>query len=250
MKRLISVLLLFSLFAFPALGDPLVLLEDLSEDIVEPYDAEDPSMGTFRYSYRYPHVDETDETGAGINEFYNYLIYELDFYIQMAQDSFEGSDSSTEITYTVTCNSDDYFSVLIRKDETTPDASRTSWTGNVFLRHGGNPGYTSTLPQYLGILKASETDEWLQGRQTGKTDDLIREMVWEMITDNEDGISYPDDFTEEKLSRIFFPEEDYYLDEDGEPVFFLQPGDVYGETPEGTQLIVFRIPREDVLDEL
>lgn len=250
MKRLIPILLILSLLALPALADPLALLEDLAEDIVEPYDEEDPSMGTFRYSYRYPHVDEDDEVGAGINEFYNYLVYELDFYIQMAQEAFEGSDSSTEITYTVTCNNDDYFSVLIRKDENTPDASRSSWTGNVFLRHDGNPGYTSTLPQYLGILKAAETDEWLQGRQTGKADDLIREMVWEMIEDNEAGIDYSADFTEEKLSRIFFPEEDYYLDENGDPVFFLQPADVFDEVPEGADLITFPIPREDILDEL
>ena len=250
MKRLLPFLLILSLLAFPAFADPLVLTEDLAEDIVEPYDEEDPSMGTFRYSYRYPQVDEEGEAGAGINQFYSDLVYELDFYIQIAQDSFEGSDSTTAITYEVTCNTDDYFSVLIRKEEDNPDSRRTTWTGNVFLRQGGNDGLTSTLPQYLGILNASETDEWLQNRQTNKTDSLIREMVWDLIGDDEAGIGFPDDLTEEKLSSIFFPEEDFYLDGDGEPVFYLQPADVFDDVPEGTELITFHIPLEDILDEL
>ena len=250
MKRLISFLMILLLLPLHAMADPLILLEDVGEDIVEPYDAEDPTMGTFRYSYHYPHVDETDEDAAGINEFYNYLIYELDFYIQMAQDTYEGSDSTTVITYTVTCNNDDFFSVLVRKEESTPDMTRTSWTGNVFLRHDGNPGYTSTLPQYLGILKASETDEWLQNRQTARADDLIREMVWAMIEDNEADIAYSADLTEEKLSAVFFPEEDYYLDENGDPVFFLQPSDVYDDVPQDAEPVTFRIPLDDILDEL
>ena len=71
-----------------------------------------------------------------------------------------------------------------------------------------------------------------------------------MIEENEAGIDFSADFTEEKLSRVFFPEEDYYLDENGDPVFFLQPADVFDEVPEGADLITFPIPREDILDEL
>ena len=252
MRRLILILLFLSLLMSSALADPFVLGDDWAEDIVELYDEEDPSAGTFRYSYRYPHIDESDEEGDGINEFYDYLISnELSFYIEMARDSFvEGVDSTTVITYTVTCNNDDYFSVLIRKEENTSDRTGTFWEGHVFLRNDPNPGFTNTLPQYLGILDAAETDEWLQERQTGRADDLIREMVWEMIEENEAGIEYSAGFTEEKLSRVFFPEEDFYLDENGDTVFFLQPGDVYDEVPEGADLITFPISREDILDEL
>lgn len=251
MKKLIPILLILSFIALSALADPFVLVDDLAESIVEPYDEVDPSMGTFCYSYRYPHIDESDEEGDGINEFYDYLVNnELDMYIQQDHDAFEGYDSSTEITYEITCNNDEYFSVLIRTEKSNPDQHLVYWTANVFLRNDPNPGYTNNLPQYLGLLNAFETDEWLQGRQTGKADDQIRKMVWEIIEENEAGIAYSADFTEESLSRVFFPEEDFYLDENGSPVFFLQPSDVYDTVPEDADLIRFPISREDILDEL
>ena len=248
MKRFLSVLAALLLAALPVLADPLPLLEDYAGDLVEPYDPDDLSAGVFSYSYRYPHVDDAAEGGAGINVFYMDLIdYDLGFTVPIIQDAFEGYDASTVITYTVTCNNDDYFSILIRKEENNPDTSRVYWTGNVFLRNNGNSGYTSTLPQYLGILNASENDTWLQDRQTAKADSLVREMVWEMISDNASGIDYFADFSEEDLSHVFFPEENFYLDENGDPVFFLNPGIA---APEEAGLLTFPILLEDLLDEL
>ena len=43
MKRVLSVLLLLSLLALPALADPLPLLEDYTAEIAQPYDENDPS---------------------------------------------------------------------------------------------------------------------------------------------------------------------------------------------------------------
>ena len=74
-------------------------------------------------------------------------------------------------------------------------------------------------------------------------------MVWNMIEENDAGIDYGG-LTEDYLEGIFFPEEDFYLDENGDPVFYLQPGDVYEEVPEGTDLLTFPIALEDILDEL
>ena len=248
MKRLLVFFLVLTLFCPAALADPLPLLEDYSEDIAEPYDETDPSAGTFVYSYRYPHVDETAEGGSGINVFYLDLIdYDLGFTVPFLQDSFEGYDSSTVITYEITCNNDDYFSVLVRKEENNPDTSRVYWTGNVFARKNGGSGTTTNLPRYLGILETASNDTWLEDRQTAKADKLVREMVWDRISDTGAGIPWYPDFTEEELSHVFFPEEDFYLDETGNPVFFLQPGVA---APEDAGLLVFPIPLEDILDEL
>ena len=250
MKRFILILLALVLSVLPALADPLPMLEDYAEEIVIPYDESDPSAGIFSYSYRYPHVDENAEGGMEINVFFTDLLdYELGFTMPMIQDAFEGFDSSTVITYTVTCNNDDFFSVLIRKEEKNPDIFRVSWNACVFSRKYGSPGVTYTLPKVLGILSANENEEWLQNRQTEKANALIREMVWDMIQDNPDGLDYGD-LTEETLSYIFFPEENFYLDEDGNPVFYLQPADVFAEVPEGTNLFTFPISLEDILDEL
>ncbi len=250
MKRFFLLLLVFLLFAAPSLADPLTLLEDYTQEIVEQYDPDDPSAGTFVYTYHYPQVDGNEEGGANINEFYSYLMYEQEFYIQMAHDSFEGEDSSTVITYTVTCNNDDYFSVLIRTEQNNPDISRVSWTGNVFSRRHGADGKSYSFPKLLGILAPDENEEWKQEVQTEKADELIRQMVWDIIDENEDGVDY-NGLTEEALSHIFFPEEDFYLDENGEPVFYLQPADVYyDDVPEGTGLLIFPLTLEDILDEL
>ena len=249
MKRIFLILLVMALFTVSALADPLELLEDYAQEISELYDESDPGVGAFTYSYRYPHVDEEAEGAANINEFYSYLMYEQEFYIEMAQGSFEGEDDSTVITYTVTCNNDEFFSVLLRTEKRNPDLSRVSWTGNVFSRKHGADGKSYSLPKLLGILDPDETEEWKQDYQTEKADNLIREMVWDMIEENEAGLDYGS-LTEEDLSHVFFPEESFYLDENGDPVFYIQPVDVLEVVPEGTDLFIFPIPLEDILDEL
>ena len=42
----------------------------------------------------------------------------------------------------------------------------------------------------LGILNSTESEEWVQDFQTEKADKLVREMVWDMIEENEAGIDY------------------------------------------------------------
>ena len=250
MKRVLSVLLLLSLLALPALADPLPLLEDYTAEIAQPYDENDPSAGTFIYRCSYPHADDSSAGGSEINAFYEYLMNDtLDNYIPLLQDAYEGYDSSMVVTYTVTCNNDEYFSVLIRTDRDNPDLRLTTWEGHVFSRTKGSPGQTYTLPKVLGILSANENDEWLQNRQTEKANSVIREMVWDMIQDNPEGLDYGD-VTEESLDYVFFPEENFYLDENGDPVFYLQPVDFFAEVPEGTGLFTFPIALEDILDEL
>ena len=250
MKRVLSVLLLLSLLALPALADPLPLLEDYAEDIVIPYDDSDPSAGIFSYSYRYPHVDESAEGGMGVNVFFSeLLIYENEFIIPMIQDAYEGSDTSTVVTYTITCNNDDYFSVLLRTEKNIPEHSQVTWKGHVFSRKNGMDGATYSLPMVLGILSPDENDEWLQEYQTQKVETLVRQMVWSMIEENPDSIDYGS-LSEEDLDSFFFPSEEFYMDENGNPVFYLQPADFFDEVPEGTGLFTFPIALEDILDEL
>ena len=251
MKRFLLFLIILSAAVTFACADPLPLLEDYAEDMVLSVDENDPSAGTFRYSYRYPHVDGESEGGANINVFYQDLIdYTISFTIPMNRDAYEGSDASTVITYTVTCNNDDYFSVLVRTEWANPDRNLVLWEGQVVSRKNGSPGLTYTLPKLLGTLASNESDTWLQDRQTEKADNLIRQMVWEQIEDNPEGIAYDPSLTEETLAAVFFPEQDFYLDEDGNPVFYLQPGDVLADAAEGAEPVRFPLSLEDILDEL
>ena len=250
MKRFLSIFMIFILSVLPALADPLPLLDDYAEDIVIPYDESDPSAGVFSYSYSYPHVDENAEGGMGVYVFFSELLdYENEFIIPMIQDAYEGSDTSTVVTYTITCNNDDYFSVLIRTEKNIPDHSQVTWKGHVFSRTNGMNGATYSLPMVLGILSPDENDEWLQEYQTEKVETLVRQMVWSMIEENADSVDYSG-ISEETLAASFFPSEDFYLDDNGDPVFYLQPYDILDEVPEGTDLFTFPITLEDILDEL
>jgi hypothetical protein len=189
-------------------------------------------------------VDEEAEGGAEINAFYDELVtYTDSFTIPMNEDS----DSSTVITYSVTCNNDDYFSVLVHTVMSSPEQSSEHWEGHVFSRKNGSPGQTWTLPRLLGTLKQGENDSWLQDRQTEKADAIVVDLVWDLIEDNEDNIDYFPEFTKEDLSHVFFPEENFYLDETGNPVFYIQPGIA---APETAGLLTYSISLEDILDEL
>lgn len=250
MKRFFLLFLAIVLSAAPALADPLPLLEDLSEEIAEPYDESDPSAGTFVFSCRYPRVDEEAEGGEEINAFYDYLLSDtVSNLVPMMQEAFEGFDSSMIVSYSVTCNNDDYFSVLVRTEKNNPDQSMVYWEGHVFSRKHPSAGYTYSLPKLLGILAPDENEEWLEDYQTEKADKLIREIVWNRIEDNEDGLDYGS-LTEETLSQIFFPEENFYLNENGDPVFYLQPCDIYGEASGESAPVTFAVPLEEILDEL
>ena len=195
-------------------------------------------------------MDEEAEGGAEINAFYDYLLNDtVSNMVPMLQEAFEGFDSSMTVTYTVTCNNDDFFSVLVRTEKDNPDQSMVYWEGHVFSRKHPSAGYTYSLPKLLGILAPDENEEWLEDYQTEKADKLIREMVWSRIEENPDRFS-DCRLTEETLSQVFFPEEQFYLDENGDPVFYLQPGDVFDDASEESAPVTFAVTLDEILDEL
>ena len=249
MKRILSFLLFLSLFVVSAFADPFAFLDDYAFDVSEMYNPDDPSEGTFVFSCRYPHVDNIAEGGAVINAFYEYELNDAyNYLVPMLQDGYWGQDFSTIITYTVTCNNEEYFSVLIRTEKSISETSILQWKGQVFSRINSY-GTTCTLPVLLGILDQNEKDEQVQNYQTEKVSRIIREMVWNLIEKSGDQ-ALADCLTEEDLFYLFFPAEDFYLDESGNPVFYLQPDFVFGSVPENMELITFPISMEDILDEL
>lgn len=244
MKKTCSFLLVLMLCSVSALADPLSLQEDLAGIYSEPCDENDPSAGTFAFSYHYPRVEDEGEDGSAINAFFQAKAeYLEDFTIPM----YRGENSSTEWTYTVTCNNDDYFSVLLKREKKAEDATSFKWEACVFSRKNPDPGSSYTLPKLLNILDANENEEWVQEHQNEKANEAVRELVWDMIEENKNGIEYYPDFTEDDLVSEFNPEEDYYLDGDGEPVFFIAPGVA---APETFGLLVFPITLEEIDDEL
>ncbi len=226
MKKMLSLLtvLALALSASPALADPLVLREDLSGEVSVPLD-QDAAGRVYRYTYSYPQADETDPSAGLINEFYSYKVSDaLDFEVPMMADYYASAETEGDvfvrISYQVTCNNDDYFSVLIR----TEGNDYETYTGHTFSRKDIKPGSSAALPYLLGILESDESDTWLQDRQTEKADELVRSLVWKQLEEKREELGIFDDYTEEVFSVSFYPEEDFYLNEAGDPVFYLEPG--------------------------
>lgn len=235
-----------------ATAEPLKFKDDLADTVIFPYHEDVPDGPKFTYSYRYPQVEDSDPSASQVNDFYAYLVSDaLDFGVPIKVDYLADTgwdeDSYEDVAYKITRNDDDYLSVLVITNSLVEGEESTRYAGHTFSRTDGKPGSSVALPYLLGILDTNENDTWLQDRQTEKADSIVRAMVWDIIQKTADVTPYYDDFTEEKLADIFYPEEDFYLDENGNVVFYLLPG--YA-APESAGLLSFAIPLEDILDEL
>ena len=186
------------------------------------------------------------ETAEAINAFYQYRVDDtLNFEVPMNADYYRGQDPEKDVTvdvsYRVTCNSDAFFSILI----TTRQDGLTTCAGHTFSRTDVRAGSTVALRYLLGLLETGEKDTWLQDRQTARADALVREMVWERLQET-DGAELYDGLDRESLEYGFFPEEDFYLDETGNPVFYLEPG----FAKDGGEPLLFPISIAEILDEM
>ena len=260
MKRLLVPLLILLLVASAAMADPLPLLDNLSETITVPYDDQDPSAGQYVYTYSYPCADPEDPTAYRINSFYEYLIKDTkDYTIPNLSEYYAGQHQNVtvDISYEVTCNNDEFFSVLIHKTEQVDSLTSESWEGNTFSRLNGMPDSTFDLPRLLGTLEVGEHDDWLENRQTRKANEAVWNLVWEIIEQNQDGLYNPD-YTKEDLTFDLAPESDFFLDESGNPVFYvISPAaegwngsyPVLSADPSG-QLLLFPLLLDDIEDEM
>ncbi len=255
MKCFLTLLLTF-LLVFPgASADPLSPAEDLAETVTVFYNGVDDSDGRYVYSYRYPCIADSEDLSAlCINEYYGKRIREyLDFYIpsQAKEYGSHFQNADIEVSYDITCNNDDFFSVLILKTEKVGDTVSEILEGNTFSRSSERIGSLTSIPMLLGILDASESDEWLMDRQYQKVWEAICTLVWDAIRKNPEGIAYRPDLTKEDLERIIDPvislEQDFYMDEAGNLVFFILPGRA---APADAGLLTFPFTIGEILDEL
>ena len=246
-------LFLTLLLALPALADSIQLSADLTGTAVYPYDRSSPDGPAYTCTWCYPSVDPSEVCAEGINTFYAYLITDTNEFGNpiTADDLFARGvtdPSWSNITYTLTCNNGEYFSLYLVNESEIEGFHDKIWSAHTFSAEDTS-GTTVNLPKLLGLLSTSDAnDTWLEDRQTRKAEELVRELVWEQIElSAEDGLFdlYPD-VDEELLAMIFWPEEDFWLDENGDPVFFIQPGRIADES---FGLLTFPIPLETLTDE-
>lgn len=251
MKKTLTLLLALLFLFSTACAEPLPLGEWLSGTACYP---EGSSEETAQYTYRYayPTIAVEDTTGQMINEFYTYMVDDaLGFAAPIAAEeaAYSGVQAYTTITSEVTCNNDEYFSVKVTSESFMGAAVTSIVRAHVFARTGDKAGTVISLPYLLEILDAGETDTWMLDRQTAKADAMVRGLVWDVIQDQlSDGtVGYYDDLTYENFEGNFYPEEDFYLDAEGNLVFFLQEG---AAAPVSEGVLYFPFTLEELMDEI
>ena len=255
MKRLMLLLLALTLLLASASAEGLLTLgEPLEGVICWPEDC-DEATAAYIYRYSYPQMAGDSEIAELINYVY---AYEVDdayaFRVPMNAEELAadaGVTAYTTITYEVTCLNERYLSVLITSTNVIGPAISSVLSARTFALQGSaSSGAETNLPYLLGLLDEDDVgDEWLQDRQTAKADDCVRALVWEIIQQQmRDGsVTFDDELTYEIFAEDFYPETDYYLDADGNPVFFIQSTRIV-PLFEGVQLYPFTM--EELLDEL
>lgn len=255
MKKGFSLLLsalLLCLLTLSALADGYEFADDLTGVYLYPAGA-DESTATYIYRYRYPQLSGDDQVAAMFNTTYTYTAEDtLAFEAPMNAGLTDGASEATviDVTYEVTCQTADYLSILVTKHTKRPGGETTSISGHVFALTGSRAGEIISLPYLLGILtQDGKVDTWLQDRQTAKADACVRELIWAQIERlmAEGTVPFYDGLTFEELEAAFYPEEDFYLDENGDPVFYLLENTV--ALPEAG-ILRFPITLEALLDEL
>ena len=250
MKR--WIILIFAVLCsvvFSASADPLKQTDDFADTIVIPYDDNDTSAGSFTFSFRYPHIDESEADVNVVNSFYLEQIEMDETNMLFLADGYAVSGESVikDISYELKCNNDDYFSVLIVQNLTVGERRRIIWSGNTFSRHNGEVGATFDLPRLLGILSESELDDDMIDHQAEKAEDIVLEFIMDQIFENPEDIPYFDEVTFDYLKTYVSPQTDFFLDGNGDPVFFISPGVI---AEESMGYLVFPIPLDDIVNEL
>lgn len=250
MKRFLA-LLLCVLLPLCALAEPVTLGADLSGVICWPEDATE-ATAVYVYRYQYPTVEGDGEMAGLINEFYAYLVDDaIGFGVPMAAETLpeDAAQSTTNVVSRITCHNENYLSVLVVTESSMGAANTQVYSAQTFPLEGLRAGQVTSLPRVLGILADDEEDTWMMDRQTNKANELVWTLVWDIIQQQqaEGLISFDPDLTYEMFIRDFYPEEDFYLDEEGNLVFFLQAATI-ASAADGVLLYPFSL--EELQDEL
>ncbi|MBR4082123.1 MAG: hypothetical protein IKK21_10100 [Clostridia bacterium] len=249
MKKLLALVLIACMLPLSTLA--VELGEDVTGTVCWP-EGTDETTAVYVYRYAYPTVAGEDDIAGLINENFAYMIEDaLAFKVPMTGETLESTDvqAYTNELSRITCNNDEYLSVLVVSEAFLGAAAQEVYYGYTFSLTGLRAGQVTSLPRLLGILKDDEEDTWMQERQTRKANELVWGLVWGIIEEQqrEGLITFDPDLSFEMLQQDFYPEQDFYLDENGNPVFFIQAATI-ASAADGVLTFPFTV--EELLDEL
>jgi len=200
---------------------------------LQPENAQNP--GDVCLIYTYPQFTAENEADETINRFFR---QKAGMMLQERAQDDELPDRQ-EIDYQLALNTQRYVSVLLYDRTSTARGEYERLEAHTFARDGVYAGQALTLSQVLGL---EETDSEGEENVTDETlaETLCYDLVWQIIERGMQDLDgdYLEDLTREKLCQTLHPEQDFYLDEEGNVVLYIQAGEVAGEIA-GTLLFPF-----------
>ena len=186
--------------------------------------------------YAYPQFTVENEADEAINRFFR---QEAGAMLQERAQNAEPPERQ-EIGYRLALNTQRYVSVLLYTRTATYRGEYERLDAHTFARDGVYAGQSLTLSQVLGLEQETGTAGVEGVADESLAESLCYDLVWQIIErgmQDMDG-DYLEDVTQEKLRQAFHPEQDFYLDEEGNVVLYIQAGEVAGEIA-GTLLFPF-----------
>ena len=254
MFRLLILLLALMLLPACSMAEapaPLTFTDDLTGVYTWP-EGSSEAEASYVYRYTYPQIAGDSELALTINEVFRYEADDaVGFECPMNASAHDPALGQMEviIAYEIVHLSDEFLSVRVDKQVTVGETASSVVKGYSFMLTGVEAGTVTSLPYLLGVIDPEDTDEWYLDRQTAKADACARDLVWMRIEQDmkAEGSPIYEDMTFEEFEWGFYPEEDFYLDAEGNFVFFLQEGMI---APVEDGQFFYAIPLDELLDEI
>ena len=218
-KRFVAFLLTALLLCQPLLG--------LTEETAAALQIEDRVGERSGASFSLPQFSGEPE----INQYYQDMAARLEAgelppgAAWSAEDDGEEPENWT-LDYEITRNDAKYLSVVLHLRQLSGSGETETLSADTFLR--GEQPHKATLSELLGADAAPQSAD-----STASTDaaDLVYGLIWEIVQvgmENVEG-DYLDSLTLDNVRSALDPETDFYLDDNGNIVFFIEPGLLAGE---------------------
>jgi hypothetical protein len=231
-KRVLSVAAALCLLVTSALAQPLTEAAPLGGERLYPEGAaSENALYVFRYAC--PQFTADTDAATAVNAYFASLAADMAAAgVPDAVDGLpvpegaEGPAYYTQLDYLITANTDDVLSVLLQSRQFLGNAETESWTAVVFALSGVYAGQPLSLSQATGLEQDAE-----DGSGDSYAAGLVYGLVWQIIQEQRAMLTrdYFPELTQADLESVFSPESDFYVDENGNFVFFVQSGMIAGE---------------------
>ena len=198
----------------------------------------DAEAWTYHYFCRYPRLLGNNPSAENINRYYETAISEmtelvLPMYANDPDMAAYGQNGFLQ-EYEITCNNGAFFSTRMLQKQTLGDSAFETVHSQVFAIRGPYAGESLTLRGLLGEIGESST----------QIAAVVLNDIWKRIESEmaAGGAVWLEDLTFDMFALDFYPEEHFYADNDGNAVFYLQPG-LFRRDPE---ISVFTYSKDDV----